>query len=251
MIQFQIWFKIFDFFSISNRRNIRLVCKQWLKVCSDHRFREKEAFFFNASYTFPAIVKIIADSGREPVNLKLQSYVLDEESKCLWETCGSKISSLKLSLCHFDGLMLGHIIFSCPNMTEFSVNGGSYDSGPLPFPPMFLCTKFKHPEERTLKREKLEKLEFQADSMPIIYPDLERIYTFFPNLKRLIINLCTEEPMEKEKDLTHFQILLELFSKETSKIDTLYINFEDDGSYLFNKLPVMKLKCMADHDLSK
>lgn len=244
-------FEIFKFLHIRDRRNIRLVCKQWLEVCNDRKFQEKEAFFFNNSFKFPVIVKIIADSGRERVNLKLESYMLNEGSNCLWQTHGSKIISLKLDSCKLGATILGHIIFSCPNMTEFCVNDGYYNMGSFGFPGMFLCTKFKHPQEGTFKREKLEKLTFDADEMPVIYPDLERFYTYFPNVKSLNINLCTEEPLEKKKDLTHFQALLTLISQETSKIDTLFINFHDDETYLFKDLPVMKLKCMADYDLSK
>lgn len=177
--------------------------------------------------------------------------MLNEGSNCLWQTHGSKIISLKLDSCKFGATILGHIIFSCPNMTEFCVNDGYYNMGSFGFPGMFLCTKFKHPQEGTFKREKLEKLTFDADEMPVIYPDLERFYTYFPNVKSLNINLCTEEPLEKNKDLTHFQALLTLISQETSKIDTLFINFHDDETYLFKDLPVMKLKCMADYDLSK
>lgn len=195
-------FEIFKFLPLRERKNARLVCKQWNNVLTQKSFAEKEILCIPNWYSFSSIGEILNTNSISELTLKFVCQKFDSSSKNLWKTLGNKIKSLYFDWCTFDSEGLMYIFNYCADLKEFSAHNSSFSTKPgwiFVISKNVTLTTFLFGNKLT--RKNLQKLHFDSGSNSACFRerDLFVIASIFPKLKTLEIQLLLNYEDSKMK----------------------------------------------------
>lgn len=227
---FQVVYEIFKFLSLPERKNARLVCKQWHRVSNRRMFAKKEAFFISNMYKFRSVVEVLNKCQRKMLNLKFDQRLFGKDSKILWSRCGRRIQSLKFYMCRFPPDIIQQIFVHCNNLNEFSACGGGIVG--------FCFFNENLPRKKSILqisddvvRPNLRTLHLDSLALALRACDLHLISTAFPHLTSLRIQLLLNDDKENHNS-PNFSILLNLLDNKLNNLETLHMEFpyyyEDD-----------------------
>lgn len=220
---------IFEFLPTSDRKNAKLVCKQWLEVLSQKRFTQNEAFFLPHFYDYQTIMKGVDKCCRdEPMNLRFDRHHFYKKSQILWQKCGNKIASLNFNRCSFYPDMLRHIITYCDNLKHLRIEKCEIFSHPK----SRLVQKLSFPTEcpyRRLIHKNLTSLDVY-EGLSLNLSNLMFIASVFPQLETLKIFLDCSSNAKTDK----FSAAVEILQRRFHQLTSLCVKFEfgnDKESY--------------------
>lgn len=226
---------------LKERKNARLVCKQWNEVLIQKLFAEKEILCVPNWYNFSAIGEILNNDSVSRYTLKFVCQSFDASSKMLWKTLGNRIKSLRFDWCTFDSKGLLHIFTYCVYLKEFSAHNCLFSAKPgwiFIIPKNYTFTTFLFGNKLT--RENLEKLHFDSGSSSASFKEIDLfvIASIFPKLKILEVQLMLNYDSSKmkafipryHKSLSKLKFIetfdIELHIHDPSLLQYHFINFE-------------------------
>ncbi len=112
---------IFEHGSNEDRRNIRLVCKRWFKICNRSKFLQLERLTYGNVYCTSQIFSMLQRSERKLFRLKFKFTRFKEADLQFFSIIGLKIWSLNFFDCSFEENVLENIITICQNLLQLSL----------------------------------------------------------------------------------------------------------------------------------
>lgn len=202
LILLQEILEIFKFLPLRERKNARLVCKQWNVVLLRKPFTEKEISCVPNWYSFSSIGDTLKTHSISELTLKFVCRNFDSSSKNLWKALGNKVKSLYFDWCNFDSEGLMCIFNYCDKLKEFSASNSLFSTKPgwiFIIPGNLTTFLFGN----KLVGKNLQKLHFDSGSANgsacFRERDLFVIASIFPKLKTLEIQLLLNYADSKMK----------------------------------------------------
>lgn len=242
---FQVLQKIFEFLTLSDRKNARLVCKSWFAVCNHEIFTKKEAYCIWHLNDFEMITDLLRKSGRKTLNLKFCCNRIDLSSLCFWSTCGEKIESLSFYECSFYKTMMPMILEICVNLIEFTLQYGYiiWDHDENDFDRnLYLAQRSVLLPRENIVRPKLTTFCFellQRSEVELKSWHMRRFASTFPELKIFKLNTwrsCRSNEDNANEysetcDLPTFSMWVELFATKLKAIEVFEMRFANPFDY--------------------
>lgn len=181
----QVLVTIFSFLTVSDRKNVKLVCKTWVETCNVRSLLKDEAFTCLGVNRLSDIYQLLDRCERRFLNLKFQNVKFLANSFSFWKNNGSKIQSIYFIDCEFENNILREIIIFCENLLNLSFKYTSQcDRNGLP-PIVGLEGLLRD----GVVGENLDSLKIDfLDSLWISNYTLHQLFSIFPSVKILEIS---------------------------------------------------------------
>lgn len=118
----EYWYHIFTYFSLEDRKSIRLTCRSFYDICNDIYFHNKEEIVFHGNINTDYAFNSLADSRRKSWNITMNSvHLVDDAILTCFEKQGANICSLNFYKCAFSQGILKGIIERCEALHSLSL----------------------------------------------------------------------------------------------------------------------------------